>query len=124
MVSDGELRKLANELTLKHWGIEATCPIEFVNRDWKSCYAYFTANGETGDHKIVMSRKVNARRTYDEIYLTLLHELTHWYMWREGKPHRDDDEEFVRELLRVGASISGTKSAQKAFKQVWKELAK
>lgn len=109
--------KMAEYYVRKYWGVELTCPIEFVNRDWKSMSAYFQSNKKTRECKIVMSHIVNARRPVEDILATLKHELVHWYLWIIGKPHRDDDEEFIRECLRIGASISKTKKAQDAYRK-------
>jgi predicted SprT family Zn-dependent metalloprotease len=111
------LRKMAEYYARKYWGVKLTCPIVFVNREWKSTYAYFQCNKETRECKIVMSHKVNERRPITDVLATLKHELAHWYLWSTGKPHDDDDEEFIRECLRIGASISQTRKAQLAYRR-------
>jgi predicted SprT family Zn-dependent metalloprotease len=110
-------RTMAEHYAREYWGIELTCPIEFVNRDWKSTYGYFQIKKKTGECKIVMSHKVNAKRSVEDVLATLKHELVHWYLWSIGKPYNDDDEEFIRECLRIGARISGSKKAQEAYRK-------
>lgn len=113
----------AKQIVYYHWGVELTCPIEFVNRKWKRMNACFIVYTETGECKI----RLNHRR-HDELgfggYLPILkHELAHWYLWSIGEPFRDEDERFVHECVRIGASISETKSAQKAFNSYWNKEA-
>ncbi|WP_243767358.1 hypothetical protein [Paenibacillus agricola] len=48
---------------------------------------------------------------------TLLHELVHWRLATEGIPHRDVNDEFIAECVRVGAPISGSTSAQNAYRE-------
>ena len=118
MLTVEELYQEANTLCLKHWGVPYTGKIELVNRNWryqtaciefrKSCPTYA---------KIRMSQAVNERRTKEEILSTLLHELVHWRLRMIGKPYKDEDKEFVEEALRVGASISWSKSAREALKK-------
>jgi predicted SprT family Zn-dependent metalloprotease len=110
-------RTMAEHYAREYWGVELTCSIEFVDRDWRSCYAYFQCNNETRECKIVMSHIVNARRPVEDVLATLKHELVHWYLWSIGKPYKDDDEEFIRECLRIGARISGSKKAQEAYRK-------
>lgn len=52
-----------------------------------------------------------------EVLDALLHELVHWYLFTQGLPFGDGDEDFVKEALRVGAPISGTREAQRAAYQ-------
>lgn len=125
LIKEGEeefYRNTAKEFAREYWDVELTCPIEFVNREWVSTRAYFASNRETGECKIVMNHKVNQRRGTGPTIETLKHELTHWYLWSIGEPYGDDDPEFIRECLRIGASISGTKKAQEALKKVCAEM--
>lgn len=115
-------RSMAEQYAREYWGVELTCPIEFVNRDWRSMRGCFRVYHETGDHKIVMSHKVNQRRGTGPTLETLKHELVHWYLWSIGEPFDDDDPGFVRECIRIGASISGTKKAQAALERYCAEM--
>jgi len=115
-------REVAREFAQEFWDVELTCSIEFVNREWRSTRGYFSNNKETGECKIVMSHKVNQRRGTGPTLETLKHELAHWYLWSIGEPYGDDDPSFVRECLRIGASISGTKKAQKALEETLAEM--
>lgn len=38
----------------------------------------------------------------------ILHELTHWYLYINNKPHSDGDREFKKMATHVGASLTGT----------------
>lgn len=113
------LKGKANELALKHWGIEYNAGMELVKRDWKYRYACFTTsrNRKTRvilSQKIVFSLLVNLRLDAEHVAGTLLHELVHWYLFNQDVPFHDDAKEFVDECIRVGAPFSMTKSAQKA----------
>ncbi|MEV2286839.1 hypothetical protein ABND12_20070 [Paenibacillus larvae] len=111
-----ELYDHANRLCRKHWAIEYTGKIELVNRDWKRRLGYFTAYND-GTTALRFSRKVNAKMPRSDVLDALLHELVHWYLFTQGLPFGDGDEEFVKEALRVGAPISGTREAQRAAYQ-------
>ncbi|MDY0410463.1 SprT family zinc-dependent metalloprotease [Paracerasibacillus soli] len=71
-----------------------------------------------------MSKVVNERYSNEEFLNSLLHEMVHWVLHTTGKPFRDDTKEFVEECIRVGASFSKTKTAQRAFKNYSKSLNK
>jgi len=111
-----ELYDHANRLCRKHWSTNFTGKIELVNRDWKRRIGYFTGYDD-GATILRFSRKVNARLPRSEVLDTLLHELVHWYLFTQGLPCGDGDEDFVKEALRVGAPISGTREAQRAAYQ-------
>ena len=106
----------AKQIARYHWGVELTCEIEFVNRKWKRLNACFIVNYETGESRIRLNHKRHDDLGFDGYLPILKHELAHWYLWSIDEPFRDDDERFVHECIRIGASISGTQSAQKAFK--------
>lgn len=110
-----ELKQRANSLCQKHWGVEYTGKIKMVNYQWRRKNAHFEISRTDPNHKvIVFSKKRNAERSKEEILGTLLHELVHWRLHCLGLPNRDDDKEFVLECIKVGARISGTRSAQRA----------
>lgn len=109
-------REYAKRIASEYWGVELTCPIVFVNRRWKRMNACFRLWHETGECEIRLNHWRHEELGFDEYLPTLKHELVHWYLWSIGEPFDDDDERFVQECLRIGASISGTKKAQKAFK--------
>ncbi len=116
------IRKMAEQYACEYWGVEITCPIKFVNREWKRTFAYFQYNTEDGTCAIVMSHKENAKRELSEVLATLKHELAHWYLWSVGQPYGDGDPEFVAECLRIEASISGSQKAQKALRKYCAEI--
>jgi len=113
-----ELKQHANSLCQKHWGVDYTGEIKLVNREWKRKNAHFETSLLDPNHKvIVFSKKRNAKRSKEAILKTLLHELVHWRLHCLKLPARDTDQEFIEECIRVGASISGTKSAQEAHRK-------
>lgn len=112
-----ELKRIANELALEHWGVPYTGKFELVNRKWRRMNGCFIFNNKTGEHSIRMSSKVNAERTREEVIGTLLHELVHWRLWSLGLPAHDSDDEFIAECIRVGAPISGSKIAKQAHER-------
>lgn len=113
-----ELYWHADEFCRKWWGISFTGRIELINRKWRCYYGKFHYRTDDPSASFVrMSRKTNAERTKDEVLRTLLHELVHWRNFMTGLPFDDTDDEFIRECIRVGASISGTQSAQAAYKR-------
>lgn len=114
--------KQAEIIAEEFWGVEMTCPIEFVNRKWKRLNAKFSIHYDTGEHWITLNHKVHEEIGVNEYLRTLKHEMVHWYLWSIGEPHSDGDAEFVRECIRIGASISNTQKAKKAYKEVVAEM--
>ncbi|ASS76843.1 hypothetical protein CIG75_19110 [Tumebacillus algifaecis] len=117
-----QLKKAANELSQKHWGVDYTGEIELTNAKWKNrqaCYLIWP-NAPEKTVVIQMSHYVNRTLTRYEVLDNLLHELVHWQLHQSGKKFHDDDQEFVDECLRVGAPISGTKKAGMAARK-WAE---
>lgn len=109
-------REQAERIAGEYWGVELTCPIVFVNREWKRRNASFHFNRETKECEIRMNHRRHEELGFDGYLPVLKHELVHWYLWSIGEPFDDDDEEFIRECMRIGANISGTKKAQEALK--------
>ncbi|WP_036708774.1 hypothetical protein [Paenibacillus pinihumi] len=113
-----ELRAAANEMSLRHWGVPFTGTLNLTNRRWKRTHGMFLRwASDPARTMIQMCTSMNASRPREEVLKTLLHELVHWRLYTTGVPCRDTDLEFVAECVRVGASISQTKSAQAAYKR-------
>lgn len=109
----GGLYSIANEMSQRHWGVNYTGTIELFNRDWKRKGASYSP----GAKQIRMSRPVNKRLDRDLVIGCLMHELVHWRLHTTDQPYCDTDEAFVAECLRVGAPISRTSVAQKAYER-------
>ena len=117
--------KFAEDIARRYWDVEMTCPIVWVDREWKRRNAVFRHGRNPGGGlcEIRMNHRVRERKGDAEDMLILKHELAHWYLWSTGQPNDDDDPEFIRECIRIGAPISGTEKAQKAFERLRKEIA-
>jgi len=122
-----ELYAAANEMCRKWWGVDYTGTIRLVDADWKRRWAVFRfSRNDNSLREIRMSRKVNAKLSRSTVLDNLLHELVHWRIftetWRQHGTAKasaaadDGSPEFVRECLRVGASLSGTNKARHAAK--------
>lgn len=111
------LKTWADELAIRFWGVKYSGTMELTSRMWYSRWACYVCNMRTGKQHIRFSRPRNAQRTIEAIRKSLAHELVHWRLQTTGIPHRDVNNEFIAECLRVGASISMTTSAQLAFRQ-------
>lgn len=122
--TEEDLVNYAMRFAKEHWDREFDIRIELVNRDWRRKLASYHFNSKTGDKFIRMSKIVNERYSNEEVLNSLLHEMVHWVLHTTGKPFRDDTKEFVEECIRVGASFSKTKTAQRAFKNYSKSLNK
>lgn len=117
-----DLYDYAKEQAYRWWNREFDIQIVLTSANWRSwhgCYTHYLDNSRSPFIK--MSSVVNARLSKQEVYDTLLHELVHWHLHTSGLPYRDTDEAFVRECLRVGASISGTKGARDALRKTMKK---
>ena len=122
---ESDYLELAESVARKYWDVEMTCPIVWVDREWRKMNASFrySYNPEDGFCEIRLNHRVRDRLGDIEYMAILKHELAHWYLWSTGQPNDDDDPEFIRECIRIGAPISGTKKAQKAFERLRKEIA-
>lgn len=120
LAEQNRLTEIANTLSLKHWGVNYTGTLVLVNREWRCYYAKFRHRRDRNDmslQEIRMSAITNARRSKAEVAGSLLHELVHWRLYNTGRPFCDEDYEFIAECLRVGAPISGARSAQEAYRR-------
>lgn len=91
----------ARRLVIKHWGLERIPRIVIdldQDLDWENCVAYYCNDIRT----IAFNSGINKKKTQQELKKILLHELCHWYLHITEQPHRDSDERFARELIRVG----------------------
>lgn len=107
-----ELVEHARELSMRHWGTPYDGKIEIVNHDWKRMVAcIFVPRPHSADQtiRIRFSKKVNKRVGKERILRGLLHELVHWWMFTQNLPYHDDDSEFIKECIRVGAPVSHLK---------------
>lgn len=109
-----ELYSQANEMCLRHWGVEYTGTIELTNRNWKNRWAAYAWGPSR--RAVRMSRKTNARLTSETVLGNLLHELVHWRLHTLGRHFGDEDDDFIAECIRVGAPLSHAKGAQRAYK--------
>lgn len=116
LAEQSRLLALANEISRKHWGVDYTGTFELVNRYWRSYLGQFHHRPDKSVQHIRMSAVTNAERTPEEVERTLTHELVHWRLFTLDQPYRDDDDEFIAECLRVGASLSKTRIAQEAYR--------
>lgn len=112
-----DIREYAIRKTEEFWGIEFDCEIKLVSRDWKRMLGSMRYYYEDDRVELVFSDKVNKRRKLDNLKNTIKHELVHWYLWKKGLPHSDEDEEFVREIRRLGIGESGTKKVKEAYEK-------
>lgn len=112
------LHSLANELARKHWGVDYAGTVTLVNYKWRACLGIYDSSHCT----IRMSALTNADYSEEEIADTLLHELVHWRLHSLKEPFCDEDEEFIAECLRVGASLSNAPSAVRAYERYVRRL--
>lgn len=120
------LQKNALKLVRKHWRISEIPEFELDVEDYET---WNKSNEELSDSWITYGKYhpqkrtiefnsiVNENRSLKQIRETLLHELCHWYLHVHNKPHKDSDLTFALELIRVGASPSGTKTAKETYKK-------
>lgn len=118
-LTESRLYEMADELSLKWWGVKYDGLIELKNRRWKNINGRFCAPLASQDIPpiIEMCKKRNAERTEEEIKRTLLHELVHWRLFVLEIPYDDTSKEFIREAIRVGASFSQTAKAKRAYEE-------
>lgn len=108
----------ANELCLQHWGVLFTGKVRMSKRRWTRSFALYYPSSET----IAFCLWTNHRLPLDKVHEYLLHELVHWRLHTTGQPYQDHDEAFIRECLRVGASINfGEPKVEKVLDKIRRE---
>ena len=84
-----------------------------VNNKLKQTIAWFRdyydkdINPVRGQEKIEVSNKLLDQNLY-VIADILLHEFTHYYLWKNKQPFDDTDDEFKQLCQKVGASLTNT----------------
>lgn len=100
-----EMKRFANEWLLDNYNLTLDIPIEINNRLSRSLGRFMVqVNRLTGEHKAIkidMNGKFVRHNKRDEILMTLKHELVHYAMFTLGKPYRDGDYAFEKELKRL-----------------------
>lgn len=107
------LYREAQRFSRRHWGLEFDGIIQIVHERWRKrvgCYIPYLRLIQVSIYHL-------KKYSYSYMIDTLHHELVHWYLHSERLPYSDTDEEFIKECIRVGASLSGEKKAQEAYQR-------
>jgi predicted SprT family Zn-dependent metalloprotease len=98
----GWLTRQAYSLVQKYWNLDDIPNLVIDSdreKDWSNTLATYWADTRTIEFK----SKINAKMSLRRIKKILLYELCRWRLHVTNKPYRDNDESFIRELIKVGA---------------------
>lgn len=107
-----EINKLAKEIATEYWGLDFNIPIE-ISGKLTTALGYYRSqiNRVTGKRtpiKITLAKRLFGNYSKETIIGVLKHELCHWALSVQGKPFKDGDLVFERELKRIGSHSTGT----------------
>lgn len=108
--TEEELKRLADELSKRHWGKPCTIPVSWNGRLKKTMgrFMYHERLGKREALRIELS-KFAAQTLNEATWISvLLHELCHYHLFIAGQPFEDGHPRFEQELRRVGAATSHT----------------
>jgi SprT-like protein len=96
------LRSWARELSVAHFGTPFGGEVRFAPRLHHRAGDFTPRTGV-----IRLSRPYLERHGIPAARAVLLHELCHWWLWRQGIAHREDSPAFREVLRRHGAPLRG-----------------
>ena len=123
MLTENQLTQYARKFLADNYHMELKIPIVYNGRLQKACGRFlYYANNNPRPVKIDINKRFAEMNEYDVVLDVLRHELVHYAMWSQGKPHSDGDILFERELKRLGVVSQSTidKYTIKSLKQVYK----
>ncbi len=104
----GELRAWADELALAHFGMRFPGQVQLAPR-----LRYRAGDFTPATVTIRISGPYLARYGAEAARQVLLHELCHWWLYREGIPHRENGAVF-QSLLRVHGAPARARALPRA----------
>ncbi len=100
-----ELDWVGNQLSLQYFGRPCKVPIEW-DKSLKNAAGYFSFDLRTQRPlRIVQSMWQYNQFGAQHVIGTLKHELAHFHLFMEGRPFRDEDEEFKQLCHQIGAPL-------------------
>lgn len=101
MLTIYQLRKYADKFLKETYGMKLVVPLELNGRLKRACgrFVYYTRNKQP---KVVEMNKEFVENNEPTVVLDVLrHELVHYALFMQGKPHSDGHPVFERELRRL-----------------------
>jgi len=102
MLTTYQLRKYAEKFLKETYGMSLSVPLELNGRLKRACgrFVYYVRSGEP---KVVEMNKEFVENNEPVVVLDVLrHELVHYALFMQGKPHADGHPVFEKELKRLG----------------------
>jgi SprT-like protein len=97
-----QLKMYANKFLKDNYGMELTVPLELNGRLKTACGRFVYYRNSRTPKKVELN-KVFAQNNEPTVVLDVLrHELVHYALFMQGKPHSDGQPCFENELKRLG----------------------
>jgi SprT-like protein len=110
MLTEYQLKRYADKWLNETYGMKLTVPLKLNGRLKKACgrFVYYK-RGDTPRPKTVELNRTFVENNEPAVVLDVLrHELVHYALFMQGKPHSDGQRYFEHELRRLGVVSQGT----------------
>jgi SprT-like protein len=105
MLTGGQLFNYGKQYAKEFWDLELNIPI-YINGRLTRLLGRFVYNRyDRTETRIELSKDLVDNFKDEDVLDVLKHELTHWALYKLGKPHNDGHTVFENELVRVGAKF-------------------
>lgn len=102
-----ELYSIAREFLDKEFDMKLEIPI-FISNRMKTVFGYFQYKNKTTPWKIQISQEFIDTHPREHVIDVLKHELVHYALFVQGKPHKDGQRYFEDTLKRLGVCATHT----------------
>ncbi|UGO50948.1 SprT-like domain-containing protein spartan [Bacillus phage vB_BanS_Nate] len=107
-MTETQLARYANKFLMENYGMRLTVPLKLNGRLSKTL-GWFVSNRKTKKPVAVHLNKKFVQNNDEDIILNVLkHELVHFALFMQGKPHSDGQTYFENELKRKGIVSQST----------------
>lgn len=104
----GDIVKVARIVAKKHFGLDFDIPVRINSRLVSTLGRYRSYRGSLfRPVNIEISEKLLLKYNNKEIVQVIAHEVCHWALHKQGKPHKDKDTFFKSEIKRIGSILTG-----------------
>lgn len=109
MYSEQDLNIIAKDMAKRFWGKTLNIPIKINKKKTGLAMGTFIfLKYSKKPVRIDISGRLTQHYSKEMVLDTLMHELTHWHIFTEGKNFRDGEDDFEKELKKLGAHPTKT----------------
>ncbi|UUV46318.1 SprT family protein [Bacillus phage vB_BanS-Thrax2] len=123
-MTETQLTRYANEFLMKNYGMRLTVPLKLNGRLSKTLGWFIYKKKANKPVAVHLNKKFVQNNDEDIILNVLRHELVHYALFMQGKPHGDGQTYFENELKRKGIVSQSTinQYTVNSVKQIYKCL--